>query len=141
MKFMMLATEAEPQPSKELVAAIVKYGEDLARAGVLLASEGLHPSSGGTRITFSGGNPAVTEGPFNATDRPIGGFWLIQVRSKEEAVEYASRLPFTDGDVEIRQVFDLSDFPSAVLPPEHAERAGALRAKVLSDKAQGLAIS
>jgi hypothetical protein len=132
MRFMMLVkankdSEAGVLPSKELVAAMGKYNEELVKAGVLLAGEGLHASSKGARISFSGGKRTVTDGPFAETKELIAGFWLIQVKSKEEAIEWASRVPFMDGEIEIRQVFETSDFPPEILPPEDAAREQALR--------------
>jgi hypothetical protein len=132
MRFMMLVkankdSEAGVLPSKEVVAAMGKYNEELVKAGVLLAGEGLHASSKGARISFSGGKRTVTDGPFAETKELIAGFWLIQVKSKEEAIEWASRVPFEDGEIEIRQVFETSDFPPEILPPEDAAREQALR--------------
>jgi hypothetical protein len=114
MRFMMLMIprgypEAEPTalPAAERVAEMMKYNEVLARAGVLLALDGLHPPSGGTRVIFSGRTPrvVVVDGPFTETREAVGGYWLIQVKSREEAVEWARRCPAWDGDViEVRQV-------------------------------------
>jgi hypothetical protein len=133
MRFMMLVkankdSEAGVLPSKELVAAMGKFNEEMVKAGVLLAAEGLHPSSKGTRISFSGGKRTVTDGPFPETKELIAGFWLIQVKSKAEAIEWASRVPFADDEViEVRQVFEASDFPPEILPPEDAAREQAWR--------------
>src|SRR6266849_8505941 len=115
MRFMMLVkadknSEAGVLPSKELVAAMGKFNEEMVKAGVMLAAEGLHASSKGARISFSGGKPIVTDGPFAETKELIAGFWLIQVKSKAEAIEWASRVPFREGGIEIRQVFEASDF-------------------------------
>jgi hypothetical protein len=115
MRFMMLVkasqdSEAGVLPSKELVAKMGKYNEELVKAGVMLAGEGLHASSKGARITFSKDKRTVTDGPFTEAKELIAGFWLIQVTSKEEAIEWASRVPFEDGEVEIRQVFEAKDF-------------------------------
>jgi len=117
MRFMMLVkasqdSEAGVLPSKELVAEMGKYNEELVKAGVMLAGEGLHASSKGARITFSKDQHTVTDGPFTEAKELIAGFWLIQVASKEEAIEWASRIPFEDGEVEIRQVFEAEDFPA-----------------------------
>jgi hypothetical protein len=103
MRFMVLVkadknSEAGVLPSKELVAAMGKFNEDMAQAGVLLAAEGLHPSSKGARIKFSGAERIVTDGPFAETKELLGGFWLIQVKAKAEAIEWASRVPFADGE-------------------------------------------
>ena len=133
MRFMMLVradknTEAGVLPSKELVAAMGRFNEEMVRAGVLLAGEGLQPSSKGARISFSGGKPTVTDGPFTEVKELIAGFWMIRVNSKAEAIDWASRVPFADGEtIEIRQVFEASDFPPEVFPPEDAAREQALR--------------
>jgi hypothetical protein len=103
----------------------------MARAGVMLAGEGLHPSSKGTRVTYTGDKRLMTDGPFAETKELLAGFWMIQVKSRAEALEWASRIPFTDGEVvEVRQVFEASDFPADVLPPEEAAREEALRAEL-----------
>jgi hypothetical protein len=133
MRFMMLVkaskdSEAGVLPSKELVAAMGKFNEEMAKAGVLLAGEGLHASSKGARVKFSGRKRTVADGPFAETKELLAGFWLIQVNSKEEATAWASRVPFGDGEeIEVRQVFEASDFPPEILPPEHAARQQALR--------------
>ena len=134
MRFMMQVradknSEAGVLPSKELVAAMDKFNEEMVKAGVLLAGEGLHPSSKGARITFSGGGKrTVTDGPFTEAKELIAGFWLIQVKSKQEAIEWAKRVPFADGEVvEIRQVFEASDFPPEILPAKDAAREEDLR--------------
>ncbi len=120
MRFMMLmypglSDEADWTPSAEAVAAMSRYNEQLSKAGVLLALEGLHPTSEGAQITFPGGKPTVTDGPFSEAKEVVGGYWLIDVKSKEEAVEWASRIP-AGGDVrvEVRRVFEMSDFPEDV---------------------------
>jgi hypothetical protein len=132
MRFMMLVkasqdSEAGVLPSRELVAKMGKYNEELVKAGVLLTADGLQASSKGARIKFSKGQRTVTDGPFTEAKELIAGFWLIQVGSKEEAIEWASRIPLEDGEVEIRQVFEASDFPPEVLAPEEAAREQALR--------------
>ena len=122
MRFMMLMIpkgyeKAGPGavPDAKAVAAMMKYNESLQKAGVLLALDGLQPPSKGARLSFSGGKPKVTDGPFTETKEALGGYWMIQVKSKEEAVEWASRCPASDGDViEVRQVFEMSDFPADV---------------------------
>jgi len=102
-------------PDAKAVAAMMKYNKSLQEAGVLLALEGLHPPSMGARITFSGGKLIVTNGPFAETKEVLGGYWLIQVRSKEEAIEWASRCPAADNDIiEVRQVQEFSDFSADV---------------------------
>jgi hypothetical protein len=132
MRFMMMVkadkdSEAGVLPGKELVAAMGKFNEEMAKAGVLLAAEGLQASSKGARIRFSGQKRTVTDGPFTEAKELLAGFWLIQVKSKEEAIEWASRVPFEEGEIEIRQVFETSDFPADILPPEDAAREEALR--------------
>jgi hypothetical protein len=133
MRFMMIVkatkeSEAGVLPSKELLAAMGKFNEEMMNAGVLLAGEGLHPSSKGARIAYSGQKRTVTDGPFAQTGELIAGFWLIKVKSKHEAIEWASRVPFADDEVvEVRQVFETSDFPADILPPEDAAREEAWR--------------
>jgi hypothetical protein len=133
MRFMMLVkaskdSEAGALPSKELLAAMGQFNEEMAKAGVLLAGEGLQASSKGARITFSGSMRSVTDGPFAETKELLAGFWMIQVKSKAEAIAWASRVPFADGEVvEVRQVFEASDFPADVFPPEDAAREEELR--------------
>ena len=122
MRFMMLVIPkgyagAEPgtMPDAALVERMMKYNEELQRAGVLLSLDGLHPPSMGARVSFSGGKPRVTDGPFAEAKEVLGGYWIIQVRSRDEAVEWARRAPMPDGDViEIRQVQEMSDFPPDV---------------------------
>ncbi len=102
--------------------------DERSEAGVLLEAEGLHPTSKGARLTFSRGKPTVTDGPFPETRDLLAGFWMIQAKSKKEAIEWGSRAPFGDGaQLEIRQVFEMSDFPAEILPPEGAAREHALR--------------
>ena len=110
-----------------------KFNEEMVKAGVLLAGEGLHPSSKGARIKFSGGKRTATDGPFTEAKELIAGFWLIQVKSKEEAIEWMKRCPAPfgedqQGEIELRQVFELSDFPPEV--QEAASGETALRAQV-----------
>ena len=110
-------------PSAEMVAKMTKYNQALTKAGVLIALDGLHPASNGARVSFSGGKATVTDGPFIEAKEVLGGYWMIQVKSKQEAVEWASRCPAQDGDViEVRQVQEMSDFP-----PEVQKAAGATR--------------
>ncbi|XXT15111.1 YciI family protein [Sorangium sp. So ce429] len=102
-------------PDAEAVASMMKYNESLQKAGVLLALDGLHPPSMGARISFPGGKPQVTDGPFTEAKEVLGGYWIIQVKSKEEAIAWASRCPASDDAViEVRQVQELSDFPADV---------------------------
>jgi len=122
MRFMLLMIpkgyeKAEPgtMPDAKAVAAMMKYNESLQKAGVLLALDGLHPPSMGARISFAGGRPMVTDGPFTEAKEVLGGYWMIQVKSKEEAVEWASRCPASDSEViEVRQVMEFTDFPPDV---------------------------
>ena len=102
-------------PPADAVAKMMKYNEELAKAGALISLDGLHPVAKGARVSFNGGKAAVTDGPFIESKEVIGGFWMIQVKSKEEAVEWARRVPAVEGDViELRQVFEMSDFPEDV---------------------------
>jgi hypothetical protein len=102
-------------PDAKAVEAMMKYNESLQKAGVLLALDGLHPPSMGARVSFPGGKPKVTDGPFAEAKEVIGGYWMIQVKSKEEAIEWASRCPGSDNEViEIRQVQEMADFPPDV---------------------------
>src|SRR5712691_4440164 len=122
MRFMMLmipkgyeTAEQGAMPPAERVGDMMKYNEALQKAGVLLALDGLHPPSVGARVSFAGGKPLVTDGPFTEAKEVLGGYWMIQVKSKEEAVEWASRCPASDNEViEIRQVQEFSDFPADV---------------------------
>jgi hypothetical protein len=122
MRFMMLMIpkgyeNAAPgtAPEADAVAAMMKYNESLQKAGVLLALDGLHPPSMGARVSFSGGKPKVTDGPFPEAREVLGGYWMIQVKSKEEAIEWASRCPAGDNEtIEVRQVQEISDFPPDV---------------------------
>lgn len=102
-------------PPADAVAQMMKYNEQLAKAGALISLDGLHPVARGARVSFKGGKAAVTDGPFIESKEVIGGFWMIQVKSKEEAVDWARRVPAAEGDViELRQVFEMSDFPEDV---------------------------
>lgn len=138
MRFMMLVIPkgyetAEPgtMPDAEMLDTMSKYNESLQKAGVLLALDGLHPPSMGTRVAFSGGKPSVKDGPFAEAKEVVGGYWMIQVKSREEAVEWARRAPMADGDIiEIRQVAELEDFA----PGEGVEREAALLDLLNADK-------
>jgi hypothetical protein len=118
MRFMMLMIpkgyeQAKPgtMPDAKAVAAMMKYNQELQKAGVLLTLEGLHPPSMGARVSFAGGKPKVTDGPFTEAKEVIGGYWMIQVNSKQEAIEWASRCPASENEViEIRQVQEFADF-------------------------------
>jgi hypothetical protein len=121
MRFMMLMypgidTNAESwEPSAEDVAAMTKYNEELGKAGVLLSLDGLRPPADGARVRFGGGTSTVTDGPFAEAKEVVGGYWLIQASSKEEAVEWAARCPANEGDfIEVRRVFEMEDFPEDV---------------------------
>jgi hypothetical protein len=122
MRFMMLmmpkgygAAAPGAMPDPKAVAAMMKYNESLKKAGVLLALDGLHPPSMGARVSFAGGKPKVTKGPFTEAKETIGGYWMIQVKSKEEAIAWASRCPASENEViEVRQVQEFSDFPAEV---------------------------
>jgi hypothetical protein len=135
MRFMILVkaseeSEAGVLPSQELLAEMGKYNEELVKAGVMLAGEGLHPSSKGTRVKFSGDKRTVTDGPFAETKELLAGFWLWQVKSKEEAIEWLKRAPFDGGtEIEIRQVFEAEDFGDE-FTPELREQEERLRAQV-----------
>ncbi len=135
MRFMAIVkankdSEAGVLPSKELLAAMGKFTEEMVKAGVLLAAEGLQASSKGARVKFSGTKRTVIDGPFAETKELIGGFWLLQVKSKEEAIEWIKRSPAPfegESEIEIRQVFEASDFPAEIFPPEDAAREQSLR--------------
>jgi hypothetical protein len=127
-------SEAGVLPSKELLTEMGKFNEELVKAGVLLAAEGLHSSSKGVRVKFLGGKRTVIDGPFTEAKELIAGFWLWQVKSKEEAIEWLKRAPFDGGtEVEIRQVFEPDDFGPA-LTPELREQEERLRAQAAAKK-------
>ncbi|MET3446174.1 YciI family protein [Ralstonia sp. 1138] len=138
MRFMILRladqdTEASVMPSEELLTAMGKYMEELAKAGVLLGGEGLHPSSRGARVEFKGGKPTVIDGPFTEAKELIAGYTMLQVKSEEEALEWVKRWPALDGGgnvrLEIRRVFEAEDF-GAEFTPEAREREERLRAEL-----------
>jgi hypothetical protein len=141
MRFMILIkanadSEAGVMPSEQLLTEMGKYNEELVKAGVLLAGEGLHPSSKGARVRFSGDKRTVIDGPFSETKELIAGFWLIQVKSKEEAIEWVKRIPNPTGEeseVEIRQVFEAEDFGEA-FTPELREQEERLRAQAAAQR-------
>jgi hypothetical protein len=120
MRFMMLMypgpkAETDALPDPAAVAPMMKYNEELARAGVLLAGDGLHPSSKGVRVRIAGGKRTITDGPFTEAKELLGGYWMIEVRSKDEAVEWASRVPLAEGEmIELRQVFEMTEFSDEV---------------------------
>jgi len=115
MRFMLIVkadkrSEAGVLPSEQELADMGKFNEEMVKSGVMLAGEGLQASSKGARVKFAGGKPTVVDGPFTEAKELIAGFWLIQAKSKQEAVEWARRAPFADGEIEVRQVFELEDF-------------------------------
>jgi hypothetical protein len=122
-------SEAGVMPSEEMLNEMGKFNEELVQAGVMLAGDGLHPSSKGKRIAFDGKQRTVLDGPFAETKELLAGFWIWQVKSVDEAVEWLKRAPFQEGVLEIRPVFELEDFGEAVTP-EIAEREARLRAGV-----------
>jgi hypothetical protein len=141
MRFMIFVkatkdSEAGIMPSEELLTEMGKYNEELAKAGVMLAGEGLHPSSKGARVKFSGDKRTVTDGPFTETKELVAGFWLIQVKSKEEAIEWVKRCPNPmpgESEIEIRQVFEAEDFGDE-FTPELREQEERLRAQAAANE-------
>ncbi|RUX08355.1 YciI family protein [Mesorhizobium sp. M8A.F.Ca.ET.059.01.1.1] len=133
MRFMMLMipggyAEAAPDvmPSAEAVEGMMRYNQELKRAGVLLTLDGLHPPSAGARVSYKGGKPLVVDGPFAEVKEVLGGYWVIDVRSRDEAIEWARRCPAGENDViEIRQVFEMSEFPEDV--QKVADRLGRIK--------------
>jgi hypothetical protein len=133
MRFMILVkasknSEAGVMPSQKLLTEMGKFNEELAKAGVLLAAEGLQPSSKGARVKFSGDKRTVIDGPFTETKELVAGFWIWQVKSREEAIEWLKRAPFEETEVEIRQVFEAEDF-GAEFTPELREQEERVRAQ------------
>jgi len=138
MRFMILIkankdSEAGAMPSQELLAEMGKFNEELVKAGVMLAGEGLHPSSKGARVRFSGDKRIVTDGPFAETKELIAGFWIWQCKSKQEAIDWVKRcpnpMPNTEAEIEIRQVFEAADF-GAEFTPELREQEDRLRSRI-----------
>ena len=134
MRFMVIVkankdSEAGVMPTEALLTEMGKFNEELVKAGVMLAGEGLHASSKGARVKFSGGKTTVIDGPFAETKELVAGFWLWRCKSKEEAIEWLKRAPFEETEVEIRQVFEAEDF-GAELTPELREQETRLRAQV-----------
>jgi len=134
MKFMVMvrankASEAGAMPDETLLADMGRFNEELVKAGVMLAGEGLHPSSKGARVRFSGAKRVVIDGPFAETKELIAGYWLWQVKSREEAIEWVKRSPNMESEIEIRQVFEADDFGEA-FTPELREQEERLRAQV-----------
>ena len=131
MRFMLQVradrnTEGNILPKKELFAAMARFNEEMVKAGVMRAADGLQPSAKGARVSYAGAERTVTDGPFEPEEL-IAGFWIIEVNSKEEAIAWAKRAPFEEGTVEIRQFFEVSDFPPEILSPEDAAREQAWR--------------
>ena len=141
MRFMILVkadknTEAGVMPSEKLLADMGKYNEELAKAGVLLAGEGLHPSAKGARVKFSGARRTVVDGPFKETKDLVCGFWMFQVKSKEEAIEWVKRCPNPmegETEIEIRQVFEADDF-GPELTPELRDAEQRMRDQIAAKK-------
>ena len=138
MRFMIIVkaskeSEAGELPSEEVLAEMGKFNEELVQKGIMLAGEGLHPSSKGARVSYSGSKRTVTDGPFTEAKELIAGFWLVQVKSREEAIEWAKRAPFQEGEVEIRQVFESEDFGEN-MTPELREQEDRLREKIASQQ-------
>ena len=138
MRFMVIVkatkeSEAGVLPDEKLLAEMGKFNEELMKAGVLLAGEGLQASSKGARVRFDGPKRTVIDGPFSETKELIAGFWLWQVKSKEEALEWLKRAPFQEGEVELRQVFETEDFGESMTPEMRAQE-DRLRAQVAEKK-------
>ncbi|HKO97401.1 MAG TPA: YciI family protein [Pyrinomonadaceae bacterium] len=138
MRFMVIVkankeSEAGEIPTEKMLSDMGKYNEALTNAGIMLAGEGLHPSSKGTRVKFSGGKQTVIDGPFAETKELVAGFWLWQVKSKDEAIEWLKRAPFEDTEVEIRQVFEAEDFGEE-FTPELREQEERLRSEIEANK-------
>ena len=138
MRFMIIVkaskdSEAGKMPSRELLEAMGRYNEELVKAGIMLAGEGLHPSRKGARVRFSGDKRIVTDGPFTETKELIAGYWLWQVKSKDEAIAWVKRcpnpMPGTEAEIEIRQVFEAEDF-GAEFTPEERKREERLRGEI-----------
>jgi len=134
MRFMVIVkadknSEAGAMPTEKMLTEMGKFNEELAKAGVMQAGEGLHPTSKGARVKFAGGKQSVIEGPFAETKELVAGFWLWQTKSLDEAIEWLKRAPFEDTEVEIRQVFEAADFGDE-FTPELREQEERVRAQV-----------
>lgn len=133
MRFMVIVkadehTEAGALPTSEDIAAMGRFNDELIKAGILLAAEGLRPSSDGARVKFADGKLTVTDGPFAEAKELVGGFWIIQVKDKEEALAWVKRIPYADGqEIELRRVFEASDFPADAVSEEHLAKEQAWR--------------
>jgi hypothetical protein len=126
-------SEAGVLPSTQMLAQMGKFNEELVKAGVMLAGEGLHASSKGSRVRFSGGKPTVIDGPFAETKELVAGFWIWKVKSKQEALDWLKRAPFTNEEIELRQIFEAEDF-GADFTPELRKQEERLRAEVAAKK-------
>jgi hypothetical protein len=138
MRFMAIVkadknSEAGVLPSQELLTEMGRFNEELVKAGVMLAGEGLQASSKGARVRYDGKKRTVIDGPFSETKELVAGFWLLEVKSKEEAIEWMKRVPFVEGEIEIRQVFEAEDFGEE-FTPELREQEDRLRAQIEKNK-------
>ena len=138
MRFMVIVKASDDSehgvmPSEQMLRDMGRFNEELTNAGIMLAGEGLHPSSKGVRVKFSGGKTSVIDGPFAETKELVAGFWLWQVKSKEEAIEWLKRAPFEDTEVELRQVFEAEDFGEE-FTPELREQDERLRSQIEANK-------
>lgn len=128
MRFLVIVkankeSEAGVIPSREMLAEMGRFNDELVKAGIMLAADGLHASSKGARISYQGNQRTVRDGPFAETKELVAGFWIWQVRNKAEAVEWAKRIPFQEGEVEIRQIFEAEDFGPELTPELRAQEA------------------
>ncbi len=138
LRFMVIVkadknSEAGVLPSQDLLSEMMKYNEELVKAGVMLGADGLHASSKGARVKFSGGKTTVTDGPFAETKELIAGYWIFQVKSKQEAIDWVKRAPMQDTEIEIRQVFEPADFGEHLTPSLKA-RGAQMRAEAAGKK-------
>jgi hypothetical protein len=139
MRFMVIVpagngSEEGALPDEGIISAMQRYNEEMVKAGIMLAAEGLHPSSKGARVKFEGGQRTVIDGPYTEAKELIAGFWLIDVKSKEEAIEWVKRAPFDGGvEIQVRQVFETEDF-GEVMTPELKAKDKQLRAQVASQR-------
>ena len=136
MRFMVLVkgskqSESGAMPDRRDLEEMGRFNEELVNAGMMLAGEGLHPSSKGTRINFSEGKPTVSDGPFSGTNELVAGFWLLQAKSKDEVIDWMKRAPFEDGEIEIRQIMEDEEFAYA---PEVMEHEQKLRARIAQNQ-------
>jgi hypothetical protein len=138
MRFMVIVkankdSEAGVLPDEKILTEMTKFNEELVKAGAMLAGEGLHPSSKGTRIKYSGGKKTITDGPFAETKELVAGFWLLQMKSKAEVIEWMKRAPFKNEEIEIRQVFEAEDFGKE-FTPELRKKEEQMRAQIAKQK-------